>query len=148
MKIKQYRICYDILNSLDIYNLVGPWDINDLNERKEKRKFIYEDQKLFFDNLEKNILLYGIKNPIIVTYGTPYKDFKLLHNSDKKFICAYLGGSRLWIAQKHNLMVPCFINDFIGDYPSKDIIGLELYKYGNIKNTKYKKDGLYIDYYN
>ena len=75
-----------------------------------------------YSKLEESILAEGFRNPIIITCGHPIRK-KLKHVPPeirkinfKKWLLmeGFTGGSRLWVAQKHNIPVPCFINDFTG----------------------------------
>ncbi|MEM5878051.1 MAG: hypothetical protein QXF12_04185 [Candidatus Aenigmatarchaeota archaeon] len=135
--------------SRKIYNYLGPWDWRDDEERKERRKYLYYENKEWYDRLEENILKNGILNPILVVCGQIAKnDWCCLPEFVKKepIICYFLGGSRLFIAQKHNLMIPCLVSDFLGkfsDYPSL-YHGYEIReKFSNPpKNIKFTKYGL------
>lgn len=135
--------------SRKIYNYVGPWDINDDENRKKERKHLYEKNKDWFDNLEKDILKNGFKNPILVVCGElAPNDWNCIPEFVKKnpVICYFLGGSRLFVAQKHNLKIPCLVSDFLGkfsNYP-KMIHGYEILKCfeDKPKNIKFTKFGL------
>jgi len=75
-------------------------------------------QNNFYINLEKSILDEGVKNPILVVAGheniiAKYKlPDKMQKNISKALVCNANGGSRLWIAQKYNMDIPCLISDF------------------------------------
>lgn len=136
--------------SRKIYNYLGPWDWRDGEERKNKRKDLYYNNKEWYDNLEKDILEKGVLNPILVVYGEIAKnDWLCLPEFIKKdpLICYYLGGSRLFVCQKNDLEIPCIISDFVGkfsNYP-KLYHGYEIKKLfttppKNIKFTKYGLD--------
>ena len=68
-------------------------------------------------DLEKNILKNGFIDPIIVSY--PYPRQKLntkylppeLRDKHLFVLDSFWGASRLWVAQKHNLAIPCIVND-------------------------------------
>lgn len=101
-----YDVKYAILDSTKIINLLCPFYLY-----KNGQAYIDEMNKScnFYSNLEKDILKYGFKNPILVTYGTPkYKNLNL----PIAFYCEILGGSRLYIAQKNKLQIPVLISDF------------------------------------
>lgn len=77
-----------------------------------------------YDKLEKSILEEGFRNPVIITRGFPFRR-KMKHIPSyvrEKDIGEWLlmegtsGGSRLHIAQKHGIKIPCFVNDFVGGY--------------------------------
>ena len=118
-----YTIHYGVLPSRKIYNFVGPDSIDDYNLSFEE-KFIkhknsqkYIDEKInFYNNLNNDIINNKILNPILVNCGkiNPYMQIclpkKVLQTNF--IICNYLGGSRLYITQKHNMEIPCIISDF------------------------------------
>lgn len=87
----------------------------------------------FTIDLEKSILKEGIRNPIIISavlfkgaddkfafFGSQFQRkiklkkhyFKNLLKNQPYFICHYQGCSRLWVAQKHRMMIPCIVCDF------------------------------------
>ena len=73
----------------------------------------------FFLKLEKSILKDGFRNPIVVNAKT--EGIEPVH-----------GGSRLWVAQKYNLVFPCVIADFDDIFPDAfEILGgpTEILKY-------------------
>ncbi len=66
--------------------------------------------------LENDIIENGVRNPVMLTTGG-------VRRRDKAevpprwggwLISEYLGGSRIYIAQKHNLMIPAIVNDYAG----------------------------------
>jgi hypothetical protein len=72
-----------------------------------------------YTKLEKSILTEGFRNPLIVTRGQPTKrklsqlppEILSLPSKERYILEGVTGGSRLWVAQKHNIPVPCIIND-------------------------------------
>jgi len=112
-----YKIYYSIIPSKDIYNHLepdlanGPGHVDELNKRTG-----------FFTKLEESILRDGMINPILVSLGwAPPRTYEKMPKNiqtslDKTLICLTTGGSRLWIAQKYNMDVPCIISDYIGKY--------------------------------
>lgn len=72
-----------------------------------------------YSKLEEDILREGIKVPLVVTCGYPIRrnTFQLppeLRELPPEFLLlleGITGGSRLWVAQKHDLTVPCVVND-------------------------------------
>jgi len=82
-----------------------------------------------YSKLEESILAEGFRNPIIITNGLPVRkklkhippELRKVHSSKWLLMEGFTGGSRLWVAQKHNIPVPCMINDFSnkGMYPIK-----------------------------
>lgn len=136
-------IRYAVLPSQDIINLCGPendphgWIPELIEARKQKtiERLSRGATKKFFNELEASILDEGFRNPIIVTAGLfstqymridkqlNYIQFAIripperIHNIRTLITCERLGGSRLYIAQKHGLKIPCIVNDFIGLLP-------------------------------
>ena len=67
--------------------------------------------------MEDSILKEGLHNPIIVSAGYVSKHLRFLFKGQTDFlVCDNNGGSRLRLAQKHNLIVPCIILDFVGTF--------------------------------
>jgi len=143
------KIRYAVLKSNDITNLCGPecnpfgWTPEIIEERKQttyKRIHHNPSTRIFFERLEKSILTYGFRNPILVTAGffskahkkaEPLLDYdyflkrippEKLDSLEKLVVAEKVGGSRLWIAQKHDIEVPCIINDFVGLFPKTKIL--------------------------
>lgn len=133
------KIRYTTIPSSRIVNLCGPedqpygWDPDTIKERNRRTKIRVtrtNNKEGFFTKLESSILEKGFLNPILVTTGlfTPaYKTADPDTASDRWFskvppdmrmdlpgliTCERIGGSRLWFAHKHNLDVPCLVNDF------------------------------------
>ncbi len=120
-----YDLRYVILDSNLIFNLIG------IESNKE------ED---FFTKLEESILDEGFRNPILVRCGWhPVESFAFglkgwcrqlesklpleMQEDSKKILVSYnSGGSRLWVAQKHNLKIPCLIADFIGRFSDEQLV--------------------------
>lgn len=73
-----------------------------------------------YEKLEKSILEHGIRDPLIISCGIPIKK-KPYHippevmdiiPPNRLLLEGTTGGSRLWVAQKHNIPVPCIVNDY------------------------------------
>ena len=94
------------LPSNAIFNCIGPTD-NLLKIKSE-----------FYKRLESSILTNGFRNPILVCAGYCPNVYqrnmpKFMKDDPNKILsCVKLGGSRLYIAQKHNLIIPCIVSDF------------------------------------
>lgn len=101
--IMLYKIKYAIVPSNMIKNVMHP---------SPHRLKMMEKQLQFFSKLEKSILENGMRNPIVITAK---KD-----NIENRY-----GGSRLMIAQKHNMDIPCIIADFDNVFPEAKIITKE-----------------------
>lgn len=77
-----------------------------------------------YRQLEVSILAEGVRNPLIVTCGHPRKRKleclppELLAQPPNQLLLleASTGGSRLHVCQKHNLTVPCIVNDWTGRF--------------------------------
>lgn len=73
-----------------------------------------------YQRLESSMLTEGVRNPVIVTRGPPRKrtwehippEMHDWQPSDLYIMETSTGGSRLWVAQKHNMSMPCFVNDW------------------------------------
>lgn len=141
-------IRYAVLPSKDIINLCGPendpqgWTPEIIQARKQKtqERISRGATRRFFGSLESSILREGIRNPIIVTAGLFSMEYmkvdkhlnyvqyairippEKIHNIRKLITCERLGGSRLYIAQKFDLKIPCIINDFIGLLPEAQVL--------------------------
>lgn len=128
-----YKIRFLELNSRDIYNYVGPWDWRDSIIRQQKRQFIYDDKPEWYNNLENDILLNGFNNPILAVSGQlPKNNWSIIPTYAKKgAICNILGGSRLFVAQKHNLTIPVILSDFNNHYSG---LGQEIFHSTDILN--------------
>jgi len=72
-----------------------------------------------YTKLEHSILAEGFRNPLIVTRGNPIKrksihlppEIQSLPAGERYILEGVTGGSRLWVAQKHNMLIPCIVND-------------------------------------
>lgn len=128
-----YNLRYGLLPARKIYNLASPELVISPSEYKGNmnKKWVasvyinrFNEEIGFYEKLEKSIMKEGIRNPIIVTSGVPrWRDIedvdleylKTVHPSEWLF-CEFLGGSRLYIAQKNNWLVPVIISDWTGKY--------------------------------
>lgn len=119
-----YTLKYAVINSKEIINLCGP-EYNDpspaffINSPTEIEKAIRRNINLrskFYTDLELSIKHVGIRNPILVTGGTPkFKHESLIpekYMNKNALWCEIQGGSRLYFAQKHDLFIPCIVSDF------------------------------------
>jgi hypothetical protein len=118
-----FDIRYGLVPSREIYNAVGPWDWRDSDSKKDAGKTLIDKVEKtkpgFYQNLEKSILSTGIRNPILVVTGKlPGWQWDQLPEFAKQSAvwCNQWGGSRLFVAQKHSLLVPCLISDFEKKY--------------------------------
>ncbi len=122
-----YVIRYATLHSDQILNLQAPTP-----------RMIAHQGIEFWSKLEEHILQHGVENPILV-YAGSVPDYlkkrlpKPFRNNIKSVIGCIHGGSRLWVAQKHHLKVPCVIVDWTGKFRTSKLISsnrqlLSLYK--------------------
>lgn len=158
------RVFYEVLEPNKIFGMVGRcgggyntvWaDWSD--EGRIAREHImreYEEglDKIcgHYDKLEQSVLSEGFRNPVIITCGYPQKrkmehlppELRSKNPSELFLLEGVTGGSRLWVAQKYNIPVPCIINDFTGRYRGKNQV------LSTLQAKKYFKDppaGLRID---
>ena len=107
------QIRYAILPSRSIFNMIAPND---------QVMETFNNEYDFYPRLEESILKEGVRNPIIVRAGWCPAQFRdrlpmdMKDVSSRILICDKNGGSRLVMAQKHELDVPCIINDYIGRF--------------------------------
>lgn len=77
-----------------------------------------------YEKLEKSMLAEGIRNPAVLTCGRPIRrrmchlppEMRSWHTKELLLCEGVTGGSRLYIAQKHNIPLPCIINDQTGRF--------------------------------
>lgn len=127
--MRKFRIYYAILPSNDITNCIAPGyrhvTGDNTPEGIAKRKKAQEDyiktlnqKNKFYIKLEESMLEDGIVNPILIQAGYCTKIYRkylpIEHQQKiaKALCCDRNGGSRLFIAQQHNLAIPCIISDF------------------------------------
>ena len=133
MKNYNYKIRYGVLDSTLIFNECGPfsggppgWDEEAIKKREEKGlQHIAHQNKVnnFFNKIEESVLKEGFRNPILVDCGMcahildrgihPRLPIEMQEDHTKILTCNSNGGSRLWVAQNHNLEIPCIISDFV-----------------------------------
>lgn len=138
-----YTLRYGILDSNIIFNECGPysggkegWDEEAIKSREVKALKMIEilnNDRGFYIKLEESILKDGFRNPIIVNAGWCPKirdrgkngrlPLKMQNDNSKILTCNSNGGSRLWVAQKNNLAIPCIIADYVDRF--SDLLMLE-----------------------
>lgn len=123
-----YKVRYVEIAAHKIFNECGPEaagppgedDRNTKKRKKAAQKYIdrLNNKNGFYEKLEKSIIDEGIRNPILVNAGyiPSRKLFKLpvemKNDHNKILVCHHLGGSRLWVAQKLDMIVPCLVSDY------------------------------------
>lgn len=132
------NVFYTVLSAKQIFGMVGRcgggyntvWEDWSTAGRLARDKITQEYEEGLnaicghYARLEASILSEGFRNPMIITCGNPIRrELKHLPPEIKqKPITEWLllegvtGGSRLWVAQKHNLQVPCIVNDTTGQF--------------------------------
>ena len=121
-----------------IYNLCGPesagppgWTDSRIQKRKDaaERYIATQNRKNgFYEKLEESVLREGFRNPILVTAGWALEKHivrlpeEMRENHKKILVCDRHGGSRLWVAQKHNMDIPCIVSDFNDIFPNEKIL--------------------------
>ena len=145
-----FKIRYVIINSNLIFNECGPesvgpwlWTEDQIQTRRNAALRIVEkrnERDKFYSKLEESILKEGIRNPIMVSAGwCSERKIKKLpphmkEDKNKILICDRHGGSRLYIAQKYNMEIPCIVSDYCGMFSD----GVELKNRNDI--LKYYRD--------
>ena len=133
------KIFYEVLDPNLIFGMVGRcgggyntvWEDWTPTGREAREKIVKEYEEGLdaicghYKKLEESILAEGIRNPLIITCGYPVR--RQVRHLPPELLTKPLyqllllegttGGSRLWVAQKHNIPVPCIINDFSNQYP-------------------------------
>lgn len=106
-RIINYKVRYAVLDPHLIFNYNAP------TERAIEK---HNARNGFYTQLEASILKDGIRNPIIVVSGFHQKGNNLekfpehMRGSNILY-CRDCGCSRLWVAQKNNIKIPCLIAD-------------------------------------
>lgn len=134
----KFELRFAMLNSTMITNKISPELICGANGTAEEYISQHNERNGFYDKLEKSILNDGFRNPILVVAGwAPSKvdprfparmakkgiDVKeALEDHTNEIYCLTNGGSRLWIATKHRLQIPCIISDYVGRFKAAPLI--------------------------
>lgn len=129
-----YRVRFVSLPAREIFGMVGrcgggyntiwtDWS----PEGRTKREMIMREYEEAMDQLcghynklEESILTEGFRNPIIITCGYPKKrsmehlppELRSKPPHELLLLETTMGGSRLHVAQKHNMQIPCIVNDW------------------------------------
>lgn len=138
------KIYYTLLNPNKIFGSVGrcgggyntvweDWTVSGRIARDSITRQYEEGMNSIcghYEKLEKSILEEGFRNPLIITRGFPLKR-KLSHLppeilnlslGERYILEGVTGGSRLWVAQRHNIPVPCIVNDRSNLSPTSKLI--------------------------
>ena len=129
---------YVWLNANEIFGMVGRcgggyntvWEDWTDNGRLARERIIKQFEDGInnicghYARLEESILAEGIRNPVVITCGKPLRR-KLAHLPPEMLsqpahsmllLEGTTGGSRLWVAQQHDMLVPCIVNDQTGRF--------------------------------
>jgi hypothetical protein len=102
-------------------------------EGRQKREMIMQEYETelnricgHYTKLESSILAEGIRNPVVITCGLPKRrplscvppEMLEFDESQLLLLEGTTGGSRLHVAQKHNMTIPCIVNDWTGRFNS------------------------------
>lgn len=135
-KTNPYKVKLVQIESRRIYNMVGPYSIDhfeidkkirEAQDYKGKRQIDKRNSKdLFFEKLEASVLTEGLRNPVLVIAGwlhpgrAKYVPEEVRADPKKLLICNFIGGSRLHVAQKNDLTIPCMVSDFTNMFPDEE----------------------------
>lgn len=133
-----YRVHFVHLPARDIFGMVGRcgggyntvWEDWSDEGRAKRESIMLEYETAMnqlcghYQKLEASVLKEGFRNPIIITCGLPKKrrienlppEMRSLPPRDLLLCEMTMGGSRLHVAQKHNMKIPCIINDWTGRF--------------------------------
>lgn len=137
-----YKVRYVIINSNEIFNLTDQHYLPEVSSKfmkddrwwsepkfEELRDIIndyyikrYDELTGHYSNLEKSILEKGFLNPVLITAGPPQmrkmKEIPpyLRSNPENLLLSEHLGGSRIYIAQKYDMDIPCIVSDFVNRF--------------------------------
>lgn len=133
-----YVIRYAVLDSGLIFSscgltCTGPvgWTEELIEQRKkniEKNVSDLNKESNFLNKLEESILSEGFRNPILIRCGwvpdriLPRIPLEMQNDPSKILVCHSSGGSRLWVAQKHRLKIPCIIMDYSGRFSNEILV--------------------------
>ena len=163
-KNNNYKVVYKILKPDVIFNHI---ELKRKHEKRREEGRLPEYMKDFFDNLEKSVLKEGFRNPIMVSalkfnkkdgkyhYYNVGKSIKRFQNNlipleyqkdNNILICYRQGGSRLWVAQKHKINIPCLISDYCDFFPDLNLNLSEILKhFKDTPHLRFTSAGLIAD---
>lgn len=114
----EFDLRYVVLDSALITNRIEP--------SKEHIDILNADNG-FYIKLEESILKEGFRNPIIVIAGWSDDGIDMINgieseDNPNELGCFINGGSRLWVAQKNRLKIPCLVADYIGQFKDEILV--------------------------
>ncbi len=161
-----YVVRYGMIPSRTIFNYCGPRTLDYVmegftKEEADEKAVLserwlnrYNKENQFYVKLEESILEEGFRNPLLIIAGSlgivPSDQLPkyMKEDTEKILVCDSNGGSRLWVAQKYDMDVPCLVSDFVDMFPNFAKIEStnemkELYK-DTPEMLKYNEEGLWI----
>jgi hypothetical protein len=137
-RIERCRVRFVIIPATEIFGMVGRcggghnslWaDWSDQGRLKRElimQEYEHELNRIcgHYTKLEHSIATEGIRNPVVITCGYPKRrplscvppEMLALDESKLLLLEGTTGGSRLYVAQKHNMTIPCLVNDWTGRF--------------------------------
>lgn len=135
---EQYKVYYAMIPAREIFGMVGRcgggyntiW-VDWSEEGRRKRDLIMQEYEEGLDEicghyreLESSILQEGIRNPVVITCGPPKKrpmeclppEMRCADPKNLLLLETTMGGSRLHVCQKHDMEIPCIVNDWTGRF--------------------------------
>lgn len=87
----------------------------------------FNDVSGHYERLLDSVARDGFRNPIMVSAGRLERRKAseippALRNREGLLVSEYLGGSRLWAAQRLGIDVPCVVNDYTDVLPSAEVL--------------------------
>lgn len=149
-----YVLKYIEIPARSIYNFSGPYDIptGDRNDAGMKMIDQWNCACGFYDRLESSIKSDGLRSPICINAGAilPRWQCRLPGSFDLATtpICVDAGGSRLYVAQKLDMTIPCIVCDYTNMFPDAKVIDsddeLRSYFRDEIIETAYTEWGVRV----
>ncbi len=132
----EFELRYVIMDPNIITNKLSPECVSGKHETAGEYVAKFNERNGFYTKLEASMLKEGFRNPILVVAGWyPSKyDPRYPARMAKKGIsstpedhtneiyCLTNGGSRLWLAQKHGMKIPCIVADYVGRFQDETLI--------------------------
>jgi hypothetical protein len=145
--VYRFSVRYVHIPARDIFGMVGRsgggyntiWSDWSEKGRADRELIMQEyEQQLdalcgHYQKLESSILSEGVRNPVIVTCGLPKKrsidllppELRTRPPDQLLLLETSTGGSRLHVCQKHNLTIPCLVNDWHGRFHSELLVSTD-----------------------
>jgi hypothetical protein len=136
--VKKYKTYFAMINANRVFGMIGrcgggyntvweDWSVDGQIARQNIMREFEDGMNEIcghYSKLERSVLKEGFRNPVILTCGYPVRksmsylppQLRSLNPEELLLMEGTTGGSRLHVAQKYNLKIPCFINDFTGKF--------------------------------